>query len=39
VAKLSGGRLLVNTTLGVADLATEAGLQYRREDIGQGLAK
>jgi phospholipid-binding lipoprotein MlaA len=41
-AKLSSSRFLVNTTLGVAglaDVATEAGLQYCREDIGQGLAK
>lgn len=41
-AKLSGSRFLVNTTLGVAglaDVATEAGLEYCREDIGQGLAK
>ncbi|MDA1311438.1 MAG: VacJ family lipoprotein [Proteobacteria bacterium] len=41
-AKLSGARFLVNTTLGVAglaDVATEAGLEYCREDIGQGLAK
>lgn len=41
-AKLSGSRFLVNTTLGIAglaDVATEAGLQYCREDIGQGLAK
>ena len=42
VAKLSGARFLVNTTLGVtglADVATEAGLEYCREDIDQGLAK
>jgi phospholipid-binding lipoprotein MlaA len=41
-AKLSGARFLVNTTLGIAglaDVATEAGLEYCREDIGQGLAK
>jgi phospholipid-binding lipoprotein MlaA len=41
-AKLSGSRFLVNTTLGVAglaDVATEAGLEYCREDIGQGLAR
>jgi phospholipid-binding lipoprotein MlaA len=41
-AKLSSSRFLVDTTLGVAglaDVATEAGLQYCREDIGQGLAK
>jgi len=41
-AKLSGARFLVNTTLGVAglaDVATDAGLEYCREDIGQGLAK
>ena len=41
-AKLAGSRFLVNTTLGVAglaDVATEAGLEYCREDIGQGLAK
>lgn len=41
-AKLSSSRFLVNTTLGVAglaDVATEAGLEYCREDIGQGLAK
>lgn len=41
-AKLSGARFLVNTTLGIAglaDVATEAGLDYCREDIGQGLAK
>ena len=40
--KLSGARFLVNTTLGVAglaDVATDAGLEYCREDIGQGLAK
>ncbi len=41
-AKLSGARFLVNTTLGVAglaDVATGAGLEYCREDIGEGLAK
>jgi phospholipid-binding lipoprotein MlaA len=41
-AKLSGLRFLVNTTIGVAglaDVATEVGLDYCREDIGQGLAK
>lgn len=41
-AKVASSRFLVNTTLGVAglaDVATEAGLQYCREDIGQGLAK
>jgi len=41
-AKLSGARFLVNTTLGVAGLADvviEAGLEYCREDIGQGLVK
>lgn len=41
-AKLSSARFLVNTTIGMAglaDVATEAGLDYCREDIGQGLAK
>ena len=35
-------RFLINTSLGaggLADVATEAGIQYCREDIGQGLAK
>ena len=37
----SGGRFLINTTLGIGgirDVATKAGLEYCREDIGQGLA-
>ena len=41
-AALSSTRFLVNTTIGMAslaDIATEAGLEYCREDIGQGLGK
>lgn len=40
-AQVATQRFVVNTTLGIGgvrDVATEAGLQYCREDIGQGLA-